>query len=98
MTDRHTEFLQDPEAHAAHLDECAECRALIARLNAPISHEPIRVDDLPLAGWEGASYRSWGFVVACAIALLLATIILCRAAYNQSSSFDWRRREPLWIC
>lgn len=80
MTDAHTEFLQDPETNAAHLEQCAECRALIARLNAVISHEPIRVTDLPLAGWEGASYRSWGFVAASAMALLLATILLCHAA------------------
>jgi hypothetical protein len=80
MTDAHNEFLQDPETHAAHLDECAECRALIARLNAVISHEPIRVTNLPLAGWEGATYRSWGFVAACAIVLLLTTVVLCRAA------------------
>lgn len=80
MTDAHAEFLQDPEAHAAHLDTCVECRALIARLDEPVSHESVRLGELPLAGWEGASYRSWGFVAACSAILFVAAVVLCNLA------------------
>ena len=80
MTDAHAEFLQDPEGHASHLDECADCRAIVAGLDAPLSHEPIRIDRLPVAAWEGAAYRSWGFVAACSAVLAVTAIVMCRVA------------------
>ena len=78
--DAHAEFLQDPEAHASHLNECAECRAIVETLQAPLTHEPIAVDKLPVAPWEGAAYRSWGFVTAATIILGLVAYVLCRWA------------------
>ena len=79
MTDPHTQFFEDPESNAAHLETCAECRAIFERLDLPISHAAIRLDQLPLAEWEGASYRSWGYAVACAAAVLIIAVALCRA-------------------
>lgn len=80
MTDAHAAFLEDPEAHASHLQECAECRALVERLNAAIVSQAIRVDAIPLAPWEGAAYKSWGFIAAVSIVLAVAAIALCHAA------------------
>lgn len=80
MTDRHAEFLRDPEAHASHLDECAECRALVQRLNAEVSSEGIDLEALPLAQWEGAAYRSWGFVASVSVIVAVAAITLCHVA------------------
>ena len=98
MTDRHAEFLQDPEAHAAHLDQCAECRALAGRLDASVAADPIAMDPLPLANWEGAAYRSWGFVAAISVILAAMAIALCHMAglspvhvVTSDASFDeWR--------
>jgi hypothetical protein len=98
MSDAHTEFLQDPEAHASHVDDCAECRAIVERLDAPLSHEPIHIDRLPLAAWEGASYRSWGFVAACSAVLAAIALVLChiagvspvRAIFADASINQWR--------
>lgn len=78
--DAHAEFLQDPEAHASHLKECAECRAIVETLQAPLSHQPIDVSKLPVAAWEGASYRSWGFVTAATFTLGLVAYALCEWA------------------
>lgn len=80
MTDAHTEFLENPEGHASHLESCAECRAMFAQLNARIGEGSVRVGDLPLAPWEGAAYRSWSFVSTCVIALLAVVFALCDAA------------------
>lgn len=80
MSDAHTEFLQDPEAHASHLAGCAECRALLAQLDAAIAAEPLSGDRMPLAPWEGAAYKSWGFVAAVSIVVAAIAIALCHAA------------------
>lgn len=77
------EYLEDPEAHAAHLETCADCRAideaLAEDLALPLEIEarPLRVDALPLASWEGASHRTWplvgaGFVSALTLAIVLS--------------------------
>jgi len=63
-------YLENPEANASHLDECAGCRELIGGLEAPIEAKPIAVDVLPLAPWEGASHRAWPLVAAGAIVVL----------------------------
>jgi hypothetical protein len=72
------EYLEDPEANAAHLETCAECRALEEDFAVPIEiqHRPIRVDALPLASWEGASYRTWPLVGAGVVSALVLAIVL----------------------
>jgi hypothetical protein len=72
------EYLEDPEANAAHLETCAECRALEEDFAVPIEiqHRPIRVDALPLASWEGASYRTWPLVGAGVVSALALAIVL----------------------
>ena len=72
------EYLQDPEANAAHLETCAECRALEDDLAMPIEiqHRPLNVDALPVAAWEGASHRTWPLVGAGVIAALTLAVVL----------------------
>jgi hypothetical protein len=72
------DYLQDPEANAAHLESCAECRAIEEDLALPIEveHRPLRVDALPLAGWEGASHRTWPLVGAGLVSALTLAIVL----------------------
>ncbi len=72
------EYLQDPDANAAHLETCAECRAFEEELALPveIEHRPLRVDALPMASWEGASHRTWPLVGAGLVAALTLAIVL----------------------
>jgi predicted anti-sigma-YlaC factor YlaD len=79
MNDRCRRFLEDPEANAAHLAECAACRALFDQLNTPVADAVVDVPALPLAPWEGASHRSWSLVLTGAVALLVIAIALCAA-------------------
>jgi len=65
-TDACERYLNDPEANASHLAECAECAALFGN----VATKPIRVDALPLAPWEGAAHRSWPLVIGGALAVL----------------------------
>ncbi len=51
-------YAEDPEGNAAHLSECRTCREMYAMLDAPIDSQPVRVEALPLAAWEGAAYRA----------------------------------------
>lgn len=76
------EYLQDPDANAAHLESCAECRALEEELALPveIEHRPLNVDALPMASWEGASHRTWPLVAAGLVASLTLAIVLSAAA------------------
>ena len=80
MSDVHAAFLENPEAHADHMATCAECRAIFAQLNAPVTHGAVEVGHLPLAAWEGASYRSWAFVAICSAGLLAIAAALSVAA------------------
>ena len=73
------EYLEDPEAHAGHLDTCADCRAIEDELSqslAEIEPRPLRVDALPLASWEGASHRTWPLVGAGLVSALTLAIVL----------------------
>jgi hypothetical protein len=79
-SDRCRLYLEDPEAHAAHLDECAQCRALFDRMNMRVGSEPVVVDSLPLAPWEGASHRSWPLVVGGVLTVLAITAAFFVAA------------------
>lgn len=90
-------YAQDPEANAAHLAECAKCREIYAALDAPIESQPVRVEALPLAGWEGAGYRAWPLVIGGVLALAAIALGLCAAArisplaaLEAGARFDWR--------
>jgi hypothetical protein len=74
-------YLEDPEANASHLAECAECRTLAESLQASGLGPRASVDlrKLPLAAWEGASYRSWPLVAAGAIAVAVIATLLFAA-------------------
>jgi hypothetical protein len=69
------QYLEDPEAHAAHPESCAECRALFAELGDAPSARPIavNVDALPVAAWEGAKHRPWPLVGGVTLAVLAMT-------------------------
>jgi hypothetical protein len=75
-TDACERYLQDPEANARHLEGCEQCRALFATLDASVRHDPIRVDALPLAAWEGASHRAWSLVIGAALGVAALAIAL----------------------
>ncbi|HEY0371546.1 MAG TPA: hypothetical protein VGD79_06070 [Thermoanaerobaculia bacterium] len=72
------EYLEDPEANAAHLETCAECRAIEEELAVPleVEHRPLRVDALPMAAWEGASHRTWPLVGAGVVSAMTLAIVL----------------------
>ncbi|HEX9160661.1 MAG TPA: hypothetical protein VF980_03060 [Thermoanaerobaculia bacterium] len=77
-------YLEDPEANAAHLAGCAECRALAETLDEHVETSSVlgsrsSVDELPLAAWEGASQRSWPLVAAGAIAVAVIAALLFAA-------------------
>ena len=66
-------YLEDPEAHAAHLAGCESCRAMFEQLDAPLGAQgipPVRIDSLPLAPWEGATHKSWPLVVGAILGVL----------------------------
>jgi len=77
MNDACQRYLEDPEGNAAHLQECAECRALFDALGVSMEDRRSRlsVDELPLAPWEGAAHRPWALVAAIAIAALTLSIL-----------------------
>lgn len=76
------EYLQDPEANAAHLESCALCRSLEDDLGdgIEIQPRPLNLDALPMATWEGASHRTWPLVLAGLVASLTLAIVLSAAA------------------
>jgi hypothetical protein len=76
MNDACQRYWEDPEGNAAHLRECAECRALAEALGAEVEPKPLAVGELPLASWEGAAHRPWALVAGGAIAVLVLTVAL----------------------
>lgn len=82
------EYLQDPEAGAAHLETCEACRAMFEELGdeIPVEHRPVNVNALPMAPWEGAAHRTWPLVAAGAAAAVILAIVLCYAAGISSIS------------
>ena len=60
-------YLEDPEANASHLAECASCRAVFEELEAKVPVASVRVEALPLAAWEDAAYRAWPIVAGGAL-------------------------------
>ena len=63
------QYLEDPESHAAHLAECAQCRRVAEGLSQNLEAR-VRVESLPLAPWEGASHRSWPLVLGVVLAVI----------------------------
>ena len=73
-------YLEDPDANASHLDECADCRALAESLRSSVlGPRASVVPDVPLAPWEGASYRPWPLIAAGAIAVAVIAGLLFAA-------------------
>ena len=77
MKDACQRYLEDPEANVGHLAECEECRALFDTLGLSVDERPLSVGALPLAPWEGASYRAWPLVMGGVVVLLAVAIALC---------------------
>lgn len=76
------EYLQDPDANAAHLESCEICRAIEDDLGDAVTMtpRPMNLDALPLAPWEGASHRTWPLVGAGLVATATLLIVLSAAA------------------
>lgn len=76
------DYLNDPEANAAHAETCAACRAMTEELDSEIEIQarPMSLDALPLAPWEGASHRTWPLVAAGAAAVAILAAVLFLAA------------------
>lgn len=72
------EYLEDPEGNASHLASCAICTALEEEIE--VRHQPLSINALPLAPWEGARYRTWPLVGAGLLALFTLAIVLSAAA------------------
>jgi hypothetical protein len=90
-------YAEDPEGNAAHLSECRTCSDMYALLDARVDSQPVRLEALPLAAWEGARYRSWPLVIGGALALAAIALGLCAAAgisplaaLETGARFDWR--------
>jgi hypothetical protein len=75
MNDACQRTLENPEANAEHLRDCAQCRAVFDALGLEVEAKPLAVGELPLASWEGAAHRPWALVAASAIAVLALSII-----------------------
>ena len=70
MKDACQRYLEDPDANPGHLAECEQCRALFDTLGLSVEERAVSVGTLPLAPWEGASYRAWPLVSAGVVLLL----------------------------
>ncbi|MGZ5476917.1 MAG: hypothetical protein ACXW29_12175, partial [Thermoanaerobaculia bacterium] len=75
------QYLENPEANASHLAECAACRAFAESLQGSGlgPRASVDVEALPLAAWEGASHRAWPLVAAGAIAVAAIAALLFMA-------------------
>jgi len=83
MTDQGCEkYLKDPEANAAHLRTCAKCNAEAMALAQKADVEPPSIDlnTLPLAPWEGSSYRAWPLVLGTGAVVAIVALALLDAA------------------
>jgi hypothetical protein len=91
------QYLEDPEAHAAHLESCAECSAIARELDdaVEIAPRPLKLDALPLAPWEGASHRTWPLVAAGVAALVVLASVLWIAT-DLSPLRELASRVPSW--
>jgi hypothetical protein len=83
MTDKACEqYLEDPDANAAHLQTCAKCNAEAMALaeNADLDAPSIDLNALPLAPWEGSSYRAWPLVLGTTAVVAIVALALLDAA------------------
>ena len=70
-------WADDPEGEREHLASCPDCAreaaeaAAVERSLAAVIAEPesISVAELPVAPWEGAQHRAWGFVLLALVAI-----------------------------
>ena len=88
-------YIEEPEANPGHLEECADCRAFFNTLDESVVYQPLHVDALPLAPWEGAAHRPWGlvlsaaaFVVAVVVAFFAFTGVSPRVVASAFPPFD----------
>ena len=80
MTQDCDQYLEDPEAYAAHAQSCADCSVLAVGLELPdVPSRPVSLDALPMASWEGASHRTWPLVVAGVVAVSILAMVLWTA-------------------
>ncbi len=77
-------WAEDPEGEREHLASCPDCRRQAAALEAldrkiaTVAAEPppLALPEPPVAPWEGAQHRAWGFVLlALAIVAGLAAVL-----------------------
>jgi len=83
MTDEGCQrYLEDPDANAAHLRTCAKCNAEAIALAEKANVEPPSIDlnALPLASWEGSSYRAWPLVLGTSAVVAIVALALLDAA------------------
>jgi hypothetical protein len=83
MTDKACQqYLEDPEANAAHLRTCAKCNAEAIALAEKIDVAPPAIDlnALPLAPWEGSSHRAWPLVLGTTAVVAIVALALLDAA------------------
>lgn len=76
MNDACQRYLEDPEGHAEHPRDCAECRAVFDALGLDVDAKPLAVGELPMASWEGSAHRPWGLIAAGATAVAALAIVL----------------------
>ncbi len=76
------QYFENPDAHGAHLDQCAACAALFRPTAppAPPSSPALALDTLPLAPWEEAGYRPWPLAAGIVLAILTAAFALSSLA------------------
>lgn len=66
------QYLEDPELHSAHLESCDECRRFSRALAGSAMHEPLVIDAMPMASWEGSAHQSWSLVAGGLLVLVAA--------------------------
>jgi hypothetical protein len=76
------EYLENPEEHVRHLESCPLCSAMTEDLDGTIDIEPraLSIDALPMATWEGATFRPWPLVAAGFSAVVILAVALFLAA------------------
>jgi hypothetical protein len=76
MTDERCQrYLADPEANQSHLETCDSCRSAFGT-DVSVEALPLRLEELPLAPWEGSSHRSWPLVIVSIVVVLAAAATL----------------------
>lgn len=100
MTSTCERWRENPEQWPDHPGECASCRKTVSELDrvdraiaeaAVAPRAPLAsrlVESLPVAPWEGASYRPWGLISAIgALLVLLLSISFASAGISPVRGF-----------